>query len=186
MGLSRYLLAGSFCLVSCGACLGAVGLGLALESWSAFTARTRIAELQCIELDPGSLRVFFVPVERDGTRGKTEVYDVEGDQWAVWGDVLRLRPTLNALGLSTLYKVSRIEGRWTKAADATRHLGSARDRAQGTTPTWLTLYREGTRGPLGWLVDGVHGQAVSQLPDRRAVYDLYVTPNGFIVDKRSL
>jgi hypothetical protein len=39
---------------------------------------------------------------------------------------------------------------------------------------------------MRWIVDGAHGQAVSQLPDRRAVYDIYVTPNGYIVDKRSL
>jgi hypothetical protein len=83
-----------------------------------------------------------------------------------------------------VFQVSRIEGRWLKAADANQHKGTAHDR--GTTgPGWLALYRDGARGPLGWLVAGAHGQAVSQLPDRRAVYDLYATPNGFVVDKRT-
>ena len=82
--------------------------------------------------------------------------------------------------------MSRVEGRWVKAADANAHKGSAFDRAGGTGPGWLQLYRGGTKGPLGWMIAGAHGQAVSQLPDRRAVYDVYVSPNGFIVDKRSL
>jgi hypothetical protein len=48
------------------------------------------------------------------------------------------------------------------------------------------LYRTADRAPLKWLVAGAHGQAVSQLPDRRAVYDVYVTPNGYVLDKRTL
>jgi hypothetical protein len=102
------------------------------------------------------------------------------------GDVLRFRPFLTAVGLETVYKITRVEGRWLSAADANTHQGTAFDREGGTGPAWLQLYRNGTVGPFGWMVAGAHGQAVSQLPDRRAVYDLYVSPNGFIVDKRSL
>ena len=62
-----------------------------------------------------------------------------------------------------------------------RPQGSAFDRAPPST-AWLGLYRGADKAPMRWLVDGAHGQAVAQLPDRRAVYDIYVTPNGYIVD----
>jgi hypothetical protein len=137
-------------------------------------------------MQPHKLRVWLVPIERDGTRGATETYDIDGDEWTVGGDVLRMRPFLTVLGVETVYNLSRVEGRWLKAADANVHHGTAFDRGGGTGPGWLTLYKAGTKGPLGWLVAGAHGQAVSQLPDRRALYDLYVTPNGLVVEKRTL
>lgn len=186
VGGGRYLLAlvSGALLVAAG--LASLGLSVALSSYRAVGKKVRVAEVQCIDLGAQKLRVYYVPIESDGSRGATETYDVAGDEWTVGGDVLRFRPFLNALGVDTVFKVSRVEGRWLKAADANAHKGSAFDRQGGTTSGWLALYRDGARGPLGWLIAGAHGQAISQLPDRRALYDLYVTPNGFVVDKRTL
>jgi hypothetical protein len=166
--------------------VGAAALGLwsALAAYRDLSRRTHFAEVQCIALASTKLRVYYVPIERDGRRGATETYDVDGDEWTVGGDILRFRPLVSHLGVDTVFQVTRVEGRWLTAADANQHKGTAHDR--GTTGRgWLALYRDGARGPLGWLVAGAHGQAVSQLPDRRAVYDLYATPNGFVVDKRT-
>jgi hypothetical protein len=164
----------------------AVSLAMALQSYRAFTKKTRVAELQCLELEPGKLRVYYVPIEADGARGATQTFDLAGDEWAVAGDVLRFRPFLTQFGVSTVHKVTRVEGRWRAAADANSHKPTAYDVNGGTTAGWLELYRDGTRGPLGWMVEGAHGQAISQLPDRRAVFDIYITPGGYVVDKRSL
>ncbi len=185
-GLGKHALALASGAILVGAGLAAVGLILALQTWRAFTKKTRVAEVQCIELAPSRLRVYFVPIDRDGLRGATEVYDLDGDAWQVGGDVLRFRPQLTLVGIQTVYGIHRVEGRWLKAEDANAHKGTAFDREGGTSASWLQLYRDGARGPLGWLVAGAHGQAVSQLPDRRAIYDLYVTPDGFVVDKRTL
>jgi len=183
---ARYVLALVTGSLLVGAGIAALGLVAALQTWQSFTKKVHVAELQCIELAPAKLRLYYVPIEPDGTRGATETYDLDGDEWQVGGEVLRFRPFLTVLGLETVFNVSRIEGRWVKAEDANAHTATAHDRNGGTGPGWLALYKDGSRGPLGWMVAGAHGQAVSQLPDRRAVYDLFVTPNGFIVDKRSL
>jgi hypothetical protein len=183
---SRYALAlgSSAVLVGCG--LSAVALVSLLRGYDAFVQRRHVAEVQCIEIGPSQLRVYYVPVGRDGAHAATETYDVTGDEWTVAGEVLRFRPSLAALGVESMYRVSRIEGRWLQAADARAHHGSAYDREAESSRKWLGLLRYGTSGPLGWFVAGAHGQAVSQLPDRKAVYDLYVTSQGFVVDKRSL
>ena len=99
--------------------------------------------------------------------------------------MLRFRPFMTALGVQPVFRLTRVEGRWNAAADANAHKGTAFDRAPPST-SWLGLYRGADKAPMRWIVDGAHGQAVSQLPDRRAVYDIYVTPNGYVVDKRSL
>jgi hypothetical protein len=186
VGASRYLMALATSALLIGAGLAALGLTVALATYHSFTKKRHVAEVQAIELAPQKMRVFFVGIEPDGTRGPTETYDVDGDEWTVGGDVLRFKPFLTVMGIETVYKVTRVEGRWLKADDANVHKATAFDREGGTGTGWLELYRNGARGPFGWMVAGAHGQAVSQLPDRRAVYDLFVTPNGFIVDKRTL
>jgi hypothetical protein len=183
---SRYVLALAAGVALVGAAAGALGLLVALQAWSGFTKKIHVAEIQCIEIAPQKLRVYLVPIEPDGQRGATETYEVAGDAFQVGGEILRFKNWLTALGVASVYKLDRVEGRWLKAEDANAHQGTAFDRGGGVGPGWLQLYKDGAHGPLGWMVAGAHGQAVSQLPDRRAVYDLYVTPNGFIVDKRSL
>jgi hypothetical protein len=182
---SRYVMALVLSIVGISVGLSALSLVVMLQGWRAFTHKTHVAELQCIELGQHKLRVYLVPIDGDGARGATEIYDLDGDQWQVGGDVMRFRPFMTALGVQPVFRLSRVEGRWNSAADANTHHGTAFDRAPPST-AWLGLYRGADKAPMRWLVDGAHGQAVSQLPDRRAVYDIYVTPNGYIVDKRSL
>lgn len=182
---SRYVMATVVSIVLVAASLASLSLLAMLQGWHAFTKKTHVAEIQAIELQPHKLRVYLVPIDSEGARGATEVYDVDGDEWQVGGDVMRWKPFMTALGVEPVFRLSRVEGRWISAADANSHKGSAFDRAPPST-AWLGLYRGADKAPMRWLVAGAHGQAVSQLPDRRAVYDLYVTPNGYVLDKRSL
>jgi hypothetical protein len=182
---SRYLMALVVGIVGIAVGVSALSLVVMLQGWRAFTHKTHVAELQCIELGPHKLRVYLVPIDGDGARGATEIYDLDGDEWQVGGDILRFRSFMTALGVQPVFRLSRVEGRWNSAADANAHRATAFDRAPPST-AWLGLYRGADKAPMRWIVDGAHGQAVSQLPDRRAVYDIYVTPNGYIVDKRSL
>jgi hypothetical protein len=182
---SRYVLALVVGIVAIAVGVSSLALVVMLQGWRAFTHKTHVAELQCIELAPHKLRVYLVPIDGDGARGATEIYDVDGDQWQLGGDILRFRPFMTALGVDPVFRLTRVEGRWNAAADANAHKATAFDRAPPSA-TWLGLYRRADKAPMKWIVGGAHGQAVSQLPDRRAVYDIYVTPNGYIVDKRSL
>src|SRR5258706_12933618 len=97
--------------------VAALALVVVLQGYQNLTLKTHVAEVQFVELAPGKLRVYYVPMDGD-LRGKTEIYEVAGDEWTVGGDVLRFRPFLTALGVGTVYRVTRIEGRWLDAADA--------------------------------------------------------------------
>jgi hypothetical protein len=224
-GLTRYLTTVATGAFLTGVGTASLGLWLALSSFGDVGHKTEIAEIQCIELQPGKLRVYYVPLDAEGRRGATESYDVSGDQWSVGGDLVRFRPLLGHLGVNTVYQVTRVEGRWLKAEDANSHKATAFDRSPAyaaerspasaaggpaahaaggpaahaaggpaadgdehapTGSGWLALYQHGTRGPLGWLVQGVNGGAVSQLPDRRALFHLFVTNDGFVLDKKTL
>jgi hypothetical protein len=184
-GLTRYISTVATGAFLTGVGVGALGLWMALGAFDDVGKKTHVAEVQCIELQPGKLRVYYVPLDKEGHRGATETYDVDGDEWQIGGDLVRFRRLFSHLGVDTVYQVTRVEGRWLRAEDTNSHKATAHDRAQMTSG-WLALYQHGTRGPLGWMVQGVNGGAVSQLPDRRALYDLYVTADGFVIDKKTL
>jgi hypothetical protein len=185
-GLGRYLFL-LFMAIALGSYgLGAVMIAAALTGYRAFTERTHVAEVQCIDLAPGKLRLYYVELAPDGHRGATRTFDLDGDEWTVGGEVLRWRSALTALGAKPFAGVTRVEGRWSHAADANAHKPTAYDLHQDTIGTWRWLQRHGTDGPLRWIVDGAHGSAVSQQPDRRALFDLFVTPDGYVLTKRSM
>jgi hypothetical protein len=186
LGFVRAFLALAFSLGCAAGAAVALGLYVALSGYHALLARTRIAEIQCMELGPQQLRLYLVPLGPKGERGPTETYELAGDEWTVGGEILRWRPWLKMMSLPPMYAVTRVEGRWRSASDANHHKATAFDRGGGESRAWLYLERHGTRGPLAWLIDGAHGQAVSQLPDRLSVYDLYVAPDGYVLTKRSL
>jgi hypothetical protein len=186
LGAMRALVVLLFSFVSACLATAALALGVALVGYHALFHRMRIAEIQCLELAPQQLRLFFVAIDPDGRRGPTETYDMSGDEWTVGGTILRWRPWVTMLGAPPMYSVTRVEGRWRLAADANRHQATAHDRGGGEGRAWFYLERDGARGPLAWIIDGVHGEAVSQLPDRLAVYDLYVAPDGYVLTKRSM
>src|SRR4030095_4879150 len=92
VGWTRHVLAIGFAALFVGVGLAAAGLMFALQSYDMFTRKRLVAEVQCIEMAPSRLRVFYVPIDHDGARGATETYDIDGDQWAVGADVLRFKP----------------------------------------------------------------------------------------------
>lgn len=186
LGATRAFLTFVFSFVCACVAVTAFALCIALAGYHALIARARVAEIQCLELAPQQLRLYYVAIDPSGQRGPTETYDLSGDEWTVGGTVLRWKPWLTMLGAPPMYSVSRVEGRWHTALDANAHKATAHDRVGGEGRSWLYLERDGSRGPLGWIIDGVHGEAVSQLPDRLAAYDLWVAPDGYLLTKRSL
>jgi hypothetical protein len=181
-----HVVATAFSVLCASVAIASFMLGAALAGYRALATRVRVAEVQCIELQPGKLRLYFVPVERDGVRGPTRTFDLDGDEWTVGGEVLRFRPRFASLGLVPVAGVTRVEGRWHRAEDANAHKPTAYDLHEHTLGVWRWLQRNGTRGPLKWVIEGVNGSAVSQQADRRAVFDVMLTPNGYILDKRTL
>jgi hypothetical protein len=183
-GIVRWLLTLIVSLALAGYGASALMVAAALTGYRAFSDKTRVAEVQCIELEPGKLRLYYVELDPAGKRGATRTFDLNGDEWTVGGEVLRWRPFLTALGAKPYAGITRVEGRWSKAADANAHKPTAFDLHADTIGTWRWLQHNGERGPLKWAIDGVHGSAVSQQADRLAVYDVSITPDGYVLSKR--
>src|SRR5690349_7189271 len=85
VAFSRYLSALGTAALLLGVAFGAGGILLTIRGYRTFTNKTHVAEVQCMELAPSKLRVFYVPIEPDGVRGATATYDIDGDEWTVGG-----------------------------------------------------------------------------------------------------
>src|SRR5579859_3169617 len=90
-GMTRYISTVATGAFLTGVGTASLGLWMALASFGDVGHKTQVAEIQCIELGPGKLRVYYVAIDKDGRRGATETYDLAGDEWQVGGDLVRFR-----------------------------------------------------------------------------------------------
>ncbi|MBI2192774.1 MAG: hypothetical protein HYU36_12400 [Planctomycetes bacterium] len=179
-GLARILLAFT------ASCLGSVLFALAVclavhfHGYQSLTSRHLAAEIECLgTLGPESFEVLFTPV-RDGERDAPRRFVLKGDQWSIGADVLQWRPFMHALGFHTVYKVTRLEGRYLLASGQARKPITAYDLNGGTDAAWLGLYQGGRTWPYRYFVEAVYGNAVYQFPEVGSVYKIYVTASGLM------
>lgn len=167
------------------ASVGTAGLSLvfAFSDYSPFTQKDLVAEVRCFaDEGSGGMVLRYTPITPGGP-GPEEVYHLAGDQWAIGGEIVKWRPLVAFLGARTLYKVSRIEGRYLRAQDAVAGARTAFDVNGGPDPALLRWNeREGTF-PYSLVVEAAYGNLSYDFPKPRAVYAVYVTPSGFQIEK---
>jgi hypothetical protein len=161
LGLLGVMLA---CAASLVAGAAALGFTLALSDYTPFTGKTHVAEIQARQLGPQRLRLYYVPIERDGIRGPAETYQLEGERWQLGGVILKFSPLARALGVPAAHQVSRLAGHWR------------------TTQKWLRLGPDGIHGPLSFLVERADRHTLTKPPDGTALYALFVTPEGYLLE----
>lgn len=85
------------------------------------------------------------------------------------------------MGLRTMYKLTRVRGRYLRAEDEKKGpmtvYSLVPDEAD---PRWRWLYEYGPRLPL---VKGVYGNAVYAFPAEGKTFYVYVTTSGFMISE---
>ncbi len=116
--------------------------------------------------------------------GRDRYFFVYGDQWMIQGDIIKWKPWLNLLGLTTRYRLTRLQGRYLDI-DAERSgprsvfsLGDDSPAEVERHPLWRFLYRSGQKLPL---VDTIYGNAAYQDLNTERRYQVFVGTNGFII-----
>lgn len=167
------------------ASMGTAGLSLvfAFSSYSAFARKDLVAEVRCVRADePNRMILRYTPITKDGC-GPEEVYHLAGDQWAIGGEIVKWRPFLALLGARTLYKVSRIEGRYLLARDALEGERTAFDVNGGPDPALLLWNEKEGRFPYSIAVEAAYGNISYDFPEETAIYAVYATPSGFQIER---
>jgi len=154
-----------------------------LQSYTAFTHLERIGTVYCTPV-PNSendmiLRLVMV---KSPTGGRIREYRVLGEQWVIEGHILKWDNWLNFLGLPTMYKLTRVRGRYLKAEDEASMPSTAFSLVPNEEdPVWIWLYQYGARLPF---VKAVYGNSAYTFPSTSKVFYLYGTISGFMIQEK--
>jgi hypothetical protein len=155
-------------------------LGAFIQSYSNFTHRELAATVRCAPV-PGTndqmtleLMTPALPVVTKARR-----YLLRGQQWSVEGHILTWDNWLNFFGLRTMYKLTRVRGRYLRAEDEVNKPATAYSLvANEDDPRWCWLYEYGSRLPF---VQAVYGNTVFTFPAEAKTFNIYVTTSGFMI-----
>ena len=154
-----------------------------LRSYHAFTQKEMVAIVECVPLanNEFDFGLTVIPVVRQEHREMTS-YPIKGDQWAIGGDILKWKDVVNFLGLHTMYRLDRVEGRYKFADDAqTKPVSAYALGKEERGRYWSLLYKFGHKLPF---VTAVYGNTVYMDPVFGEKFEIYVTTSGFMAQRR--
>ncbi|HVL57305.1 MAG TPA: hypothetical protein VM491_12425 [Burkholderiaceae bacterium] len=111
--------------------------------------------------------------------GRSEVYQLAGDEIYVDAHVLKWKPAANVLGLHTLWSLDRVAGRY-RSIEQERSAPRTLHALQADRP--IDLYELRNRfGQLARLYDAEHGSASFVPVSEPAEFELRVTTSGLLI-----
>ena len=154
-----------------------------IQSYKSFTKEELIAEIRCVSLEDGSdTMVLDISKIEGGQKLSSQEFMLNGDQWALEGDVLKWDDWLNFVGLHTMFKLTRVRGRFVNYEDEISQKPSVFSLVKSeSNPKWRWLYKYGYKLRF---VSAVYGNTVYTYPAKGKVYEVYVTTSGFIARVR--
>jgi hypothetical protein len=154
-----------------------------LQSYTAFTHLERIGTVYCTPVpDVENDMILRLVMVKSPTGGRIRQYRVLGEQWVIEGHILKWDNWLNFLGLPTMYKLTRVRGRYLKAEDEASMPSTAYSLVPNEEdPVWIWLYQYGARLPF---VKAVYGNAAYTFPSTSKVFYLYASISGFMIQEK--
>jgi hypothetical protein len=155
-------------------------LGAFIQSYTAFTHREFAATVHCTPVPGTEDTMILELVTRESpTAAHSRRYRLRGQQWTVEGHILKWDDWLNFLGLKTMYKLTRVRGRYLRADDEMNKPATVYSLvANEEDPRWRWLYEYGARLPF---VQAVYGNTVFTFPSETKSFAIYVTTSGFMI-----
>ena len=153
-----------------------------IQSYTAFTHRELAAIVYCAPVAGVKDEMILELVTFESPRvGHSRRYRLRGQQWAIEGHILKWDDWLNFLGLHTMYKLTRVRGRYLRAEDEVKRPATAYSLvANEEDPRWRWLYEYGARLPF---IHAVYGNTVFTFPSSTKIFRIYVTTSGFMIEE---
>lgn len=150
-----------------------------IHSYQSFTDKELVAVVRCTPSDKMGEMSMELNFVKDGRMGGAHGFLIKGDQWSVEGDVLKWEDWLTLLGLHTMYKLTRVRGRYLDTRQEIHNTPTVYSLVENQEDAeWRWLYKYGHRLPF---VIAVYGNTVFTYPSREQTFQIYVTTSGFMV-----
>lgn len=154
-----------------------------IQSYTAFTHRELTATVSCIPV-PGvedTMILELVTLESP-TVGRSRQYRLRGQQWAIEGHILKWDDWPTFLGFRTMYKLTRVRGRYLRTEDELRKPTAVYSLVANEEESgWRWLYEYGARLPF---VQAVYGNTAFTFPSETKTFLVYVTTSGFMIGEK--
>lgn len=167
-------------LFVCLSVLAFLGLLAGLRSYQIFTREEPVAIVEIESPPPQSSYRFLLkmtPVTQ-GVEGTPQLFPMQGDQWAVTGEILKWHPWLNFVGIKNCHRLTRVSARYLRVADEMNAPRSAYDLNGGTGSLWPILYRLQEYLPF---VEAVYGNAAHTFAEHKSRWGVFVTLSGYLI-----
>ncbi|MBW2038428.1 MAG: hypothetical protein JRI46_02355 [Deltaproteobacteria bacterium] len=153
-----------------------------IQSYTAFTHRELAATVYCASVpDAKDEAILELVTLESPTVAHLRQYRLHGQQWAIEGHILKWDDWLNFLGLRTMYKLTRVRGRYLRAKDEVNKPATVYSLvANEEDPRWRWMYEYGARLPF---VHAVYGNTVFTFPSAAKTFRIYVTTSGFMIEE---
>lgn len=165
-----------------GVVLVAVALSLlwavvALQTYLGITSEIKVAHIRASQVSNAQHELFVELTQYDGNNHVTSTgtFQVQGDEWMVQGNIIKLASWLNIVGLHSGYKLTRLEGRFNdiKLENTAPHTAVA---LNGGDDNFFQTMRA-QRGWIAPFVDASYGNAVFQTTGS---FDIFATQDALI------
>ena len=155
---------------------------LFLRSFHVFTQKQLVAMIQCYPARDSDAN-FEIQLDRivKGQPHSAGRYEIKGQQWAIGGNIIKWEPWVSFLGMETMYRLSRLEGRYIKASDqqaSPQTVYSLTKTEQSSF--WNFIDRFGEKLPF---IDAGYGNTTFNRPDYNETFYIYVTESGFMAQR---
>jgi hypothetical protein len=153
-----------------------------IQSYTAFTHRKLVAMVHCTPVEgTKDEMVLWLMTFESPTVGYLSHHRLRGQEWAIEGHILKWDDWLNFIGRHTMYRLTRVRGRYVRAKDETTKPATAYSLVENEEdPQWRWLYEYGTRLPF---VTAVYGNTVFTFPSETKIFRIYVTTSGFMIEE---
>ena len=153
-----------------------------IRSYHSFTGKELVAITYTESVqDPNyDFKLTVIPIIKSMIQD-TLTYLLNGDQWAISGNILKWKNWMNFLGVKTMYRLTRVHG---------RYLNTEKEKAEPPTvyplyeeqkgKVWQWLFKYGQKLPV---IESVYGNEAYTKPYVPSSFKVFVTTSGFMITR---
>jgi hypothetical protein len=149
-----------------------------IQSYLGLTSDIRVAQVKALTIaNQGNLPTMSVDLtlyDANGHVASDQVYLVNGNEWMLQGDIIKITPWMNILGLHTGYKLTRLEGRYDDSNLERTAQHTVVDINGGDDGFFQNMHA--WHGWISPFIDAQYGNAV--FTSANGTYDVYVSQTG--------
>lgn len=153
-----------------------------LQSFHSFTNEQIIAYIECFPdsgREQGDFDLVLTPIVR-GKKQTSQLYNIKGDKWLIGGDILQWEPVVNFLGLTAMYRLSRLQGQYIHADDENQQNRTAYALVENEdSEFWNNLYKSADKIPF---IKSVYQNYVGHYPLYGEQFVVKVSISGYTTE----